>query len=280
MKREEFEPIQNLPFRAEREIYTNARLKEYPNLLIEEQVCTHAIFPMGVGDIKRSRPYAVSPPGEAKDPERARQESCRRAREKVMDIARCNNFGYMLTLTIDGNKLDRYDPQKVYQKVRTFLSNASARHGFQYVLIPEYHALKPGEERPAIHLHGLCNLGTLKIVQATNAYTGEPLIEKEKPIYNLPAWIWGFSKIVPLDENSERAALYVTKYIAKSDNKIFGKRYLSSRKLVKAPKIIPLEPIDYFEFRDQKKLESGKQTEYELYQNVKLLTEVLEMPGE
>lgn len=279
MHKEEYEPIQNLPSHPKREIYTNARLKEYPDL-IEKQVCTHAIFPMGVGDIKKKRRYNVPPPGKAKNPERAEQESCRRAKSRIMDIARCNDFGYMMTLTIDGSKLDRYDSKKIYKKVRSFLSNATMRNDFQYIIIPEYHSLKPGEEHPSIHIHGLCNLGTLKIIPAVNPHTGEPLTENGNPTYNLPAWIWGFSKIVALEENSERAALYVSKYISKGNDKIFGKRYLSSRNLIKSPKIIPLEPIDYFEFRDEKKIESGMQTECELYPHVRLLTEVLEQSGD
>ena len=279
MTREEFEPVQNLPFNSQVEVYTNARIKEYPHI-IEEQVCTHAIFPMGIGNIKPARPYTVPPPGEAKNPMRAEEESRRRAKSKVLDIVRCNHFQYMLTLTIDGNKLDRYDSQKVYQKVRTFLSNATARHGFEYVMVPEYHKRKPGEERPAIHLHGLCNLGSLEIVPAVNPRTGKALTEKGKPVYNLPAWIWGFSKLVPLDENSERAALYITKYITKSEDKIFGKRYLLSRKLTKAPQIIPLAPINYSEFRDEAKLALGQQIECNLYGDTYMVTEVLGKPGE
>lgn len=279
MTREEFEPVQNLLFNSQVEVYTNARLKEYPDV-VEEQVCTHNIFPMGVGDIKLARPYSVARPGEGKNPMRAEEESRRRAKSKVLDIVRCNHFQYMLTLTIDGNKLDRYDSRKVYEKVRTFLSNATARHGFEYVMVPEYHKQKPGEERPAIHLHGLCNLGSLEIVPAVNPRTGKVLSEKGKPVYNLPAWIWGFSKLVPLDDNSERAGRYITKYITKSEDKIFGKRYLSSRKLTKSPQIIPLEPINYSEFRDEEKLAVGQQIECNLYGDTYMVTEVLDKPGE
>ena len=53
---------------------------------------------MGVGDIKRKRRYNVAPPGKAQNPERAQQESCRRAKARIMDVVRCNDFGYMLTL--------------------------------------------------------------------------------------------------------------------------------------------------------------------------------------
>lgn len=280
MTREEFGPVQNLPYHARKEVYTNARLKEYPDV-VEEQVCTHAIFPMGIGDIKPARPYTVPPPGAAKNPVRSEQESRRRARGKVMDIARCNRFGYMGTLTIDGSKTDRYDATTIYRKVRAFLTNAVARHKFEYMLIPEHHKKRPGETHAAIHMHMLCNLGALKIVRATNAKTGAPLCDSAgRPVYNLPAWSWGFSAIVPLDGGTDAAAAYAAKYIAKSDAKIFGKYYLSSRNLVKSPQIIPLEPINYSEFRDEEKLTLGQQIECNLYGDTYLITEVLDKPGE
>ena len=36
-------------------------------------------------------------------------------------------------------------------------------------------------------------------------------------------WKWGFSTCVPLDDNYERTVNYVTKYITKAEDKIFGK---------------------------------------------------------
>lgn len=199
----------------------------------------------------------------------------------MMDIARCNKFTHMGTLTIDGGKMDRYDATAIYRKVRAFLSNAVMRHGLQYVVIPEYHKRKPGETHAAIHMHMLCNLGTLAIVRAVNAKTGAPLCDGAgRPVYNLPAWSWGFSAIVPLDADTDAVAAYVAKYVSKSDNKIFGKYYLSSRGLVKSPKIIPLEPINYADFRDEAKLATGQQVECNLYNETFLLTEVLDLPGE
>lgn len=280
MRNEEFGPIQNLPFTSlQEEIYTNARLKKYPDV-VEGQVCTHNIFPMGVGEIKRNRAYPVSPPGQARNPIRAEQESRRRAKAKILDIARCNQFGYMGTVTIDGNKLDRYDAAAIYRKARAFLSNATMRHGMQYIMVPEYHRKKPSEEHAAIHMHMLCNLGTLAIVRATNPHTGAPLVDHAgRPVYNLPSWSWGFSAIMPLDDSTGAAAAYVAKYIAKSDKKIFGKYYLSSRGLTKSPKIIPLPPVCYDDFRDEGKLETGRQKECNIYGNTYLITEVLDTPG-
>ena len=75
----------------------------------------------------------------------------------MRDIAFCNRFDYFLTWTLDPKLIDRYDPEIVGKKVRSFLTNASNRKGFQYIVVPELH--KDG----AIHLHGLCKLGSVRI---------------------------------------------------------------------------------------------------------------------
>lgn len=64
-------------------VYTNARLKVYPHTLVK-QVATGAIFPLVSGEPK-PRPYAVSPPGQAKDQERS-MESSRRGPERGSEI--------------------------------------------------------------------------------------------------------------------------------------------------------------------------------------------------
>ena len=53
-------------------------------------------------------------------------------------------------------------------------------------------------------------------------------------------WPFGWSTVVPLDGEYEKAVNYVCKYISKQDSKILGKYYLSSRSLQKSPDIIPI----------------------------------------
>lgn len=143
--------------------------------------------------------------------------------------------------------------------------------------MPEYHKLKDGEDKPAIHMHGLCNLGKVPIERAASPSGHELTDNHGRPIYNMPTWKYGFSTAVPLDEQYERTVNYVTKYITKSDQKIFGKWYLSSRGLKKSPDIIPLEPIRYDHFRDSEKLKMHIQNEHQIYPNGPyMLTE--EMP--
>ena len=238
------------------------------------QVSNDKIFPAGAFEKAdgRKRLYDVPAKGSAADPDRSREESKRRAKSKVRDIALCNRFTHMFTWTLDPQKIDRYDPDEVYKRCRTFLSNMTQRKGFEYVVIPEYHKLKPGEERPAIHFHGLCRLGSVRIERATKRH--RPRFDKSgRPVYNMTQWSLGWSTVVPLDDNYERAVSYITKYISKQDTKIFGKYYLSSRSLKKSPDLIPLVDIDYDLFRDQQKIDSGLQHEAAVYRDVKIISE-------
>ena len=259
---------------------TNARLKRY---LAKDvlQVANDDIFPTGdyeiLGTEKKKRLYDVPSKGKAVDPKRSLEESKRRAKSKIRDIALCNKFSYMFTWTLDADKIDRYDPEIIYKKMRAFLSHATQRKGFTYVCIPEYHKLKDGEEKPAIHFHGLCNLGTVNIVPATTP-SGTPLTDKGgRPIYNMTDWTLGFSTCVPLDDDYEKAVNYVVKYITKAEEKIFGKWYLSSRFIKKAPDVLPIDGgIDFNEFRSEAKLATGEQYEATAYLDVKIVSEEYE----
>lgn len=246
-------------------VYTNARIKSYPGKAVV-QVASKPIFQYAPG-VSQPRGYDVSPPGMAEDPDRAKEESQRRAAARVRDIALCNQFEYFFTWTLDGALIDRYDPETIYPKVRNFLNNAVKRKGFAYVLVPEYHTLKEGEDIRAIHMHGLYILGEVPITRARNK-AGKPLSDRSgRPIYNMTSWTWGYSTCVPLDENYERAVNYVVKYVTKTEEKIFGKWYLSSRNLVKHPEVIPLDPIRYDEFRDPEKLKTNVQYEAKIYES-------------
>lgn len=256
--------------------HTNARYKLYRSKAVL-QVSNDNIFPTADWEDDKGlkgRAYDVPSKGKAADPQRASEEARRRAKSKVRDIALCNQFTHMLTWTLDKEKVDRYDPEQVYKKVRPFLSNMTQRKGFLYVVIPEYHTLKEGETRPAIHFHGLCSLGSVRIERAL-LLSGSPRVDKHgRPVYNMTDWGFGWSTVVPLDDDYERAVNYVTKYIAKQEEKILGKYYLSSRTLRKKPKIVPLEwGLDYDSFVDEAKLATGQQYESTVFRDVKIVNE-------
>jgi hypothetical protein len=225
------------------DISSNARLKLYPVSTVL-QVANDDIFRQSGWEASGGprRRYSVPKKGQAKNPERSLESSMHRAKAAVRDIALCNHFTHFFTGTLSPKKVDRYDTDAVYQKVSNFLRNSVHRKGFQYVIVPEHH--KDG----AIHFHGLCSLGTMKIVRGTDPH-GNPLsTDSGQPKYNLVDWRLGYSTCIPIDEHYERTCNYLTKYITKDGAKIFGKWYLSSRNIQKRPDIVLLERMDYNSF--------------------------------
>ena len=159
----------------------------------------------------------------------------RRARAALRDIAMCSDFRYFVTLTLDKDMVDRYDPVTVVKKLQTWLDNAVRRQGLAYVLVPEHHA------DGAIHFHGLFNdalpvvdSGTLSIPGAkqprrvrSQKQRAELIAAGAHIVWNLPRWKLGFSTAIELYGERGRAVNYVCKYIGKEQQKIGGRWYYS-----------------------------------------------------
>lgn len=208
------------------DVFSNARVKLYPSTQVL-QVANESIF-RAAGWEARTREYDVPPKGKGKDPLRAMAVSRARARAAVRDIALCNHFTHFLTWTLDAALIDRYDVDEVKRRVTSALKNLGFRKGFRYVIVPEFH--KDG----AIHFHGLCSLGGVRLCPACNPHTGQPLhTDRGQPVFNMQDWTLGFSTCIPIDENYERTCNYIVKYLSKDSQKIFGKWYLASRDLRK-----------------------------------------------
>lgn len=234
-----------MPFTAlQSDVFSNARVKQYP-IMDVLQVANEPIFRASGWEQRRA--YDVPPKGKGNDPERAADCARARAKRAVKDIALCNPFTNFFTWTLDGKLIDRYNAEEVKHRLCDFLKNAVRRKGFSYVLVPERH--KDG----ALHIHGLCELGSFKLLRAISPYTGKPLFsETGRPIFNMPEWTWGYSTCIPIDGNYERTVNYVAKYITKDTNKIFGKWYFSSRNLRKRPDIeIVSGGMDYYAFANE-----------------------------
>ena len=85
-------------------------------------------------------------------------ESISRTKRIIWEYAMCNVWEYFVTLTLDAEKVDRYDLKSVYEKFRGMMLqiNASVTNDdwgrqkkIEYVLIPEFH------KNGAVHFHGL-----------------------------------------------------------------------------------------------------------------------------
>ena len=190
--------------------YYNARVKYYPNGAYKITVFSKGVFnPDGWERIRKDedekdrREYDLTNP---------REDSLKRAKDKIFDIAFMNEWDYMVTLTLDQKKIDRYDEKEINKRVGQWLKHQAQRKDLRYLVIPEYH--KDG----AIHFHGFFKGNMTYLNTGKKAKSG-------REIFNIKDWRFGFSDAVRLDDNRLAVARYITKYITKCTTKIMGKFY-------------------------------------------------------
>lgn len=173
---------------------------------------------------------------------RIRDDSLKRAKDKIFDIVNQNNWDYFVTFTF-ADKLSLTDPdfEKKVKSINDWFRNMTKRYGLKYLCIPEFH--KSG----AIHIHGLCSgsdIDKFMVDSGTKSYKEfkKPIkdstaLKKDldlnagKIVYNFTAWTRGFSTAIKTYGDSENLAYYMTKYCTKDLKKIFGKYYWSSRNI-------------------------------------------------
>lgn len=162
--------------------------------------------------------------------ESSKARALKRAHDRLFDLVYCNDFQWFLSITFNPGKVDSYDVKAVMKKVTKWLGHLVTRRGLRYVLVPEYH--KSGR----IHCHLLANDGVFRLVDSgklTMAADGE-----HHPIYNVQDWQYGFSTAIRIYGEPCAAACYLTKYITKQNDMIFGRYYWSSRNLVRTPEVL------------------------------------------
>ena len=128
--------------------------------------------------------------------------AARRAKKQVYELCACNDFDLFFTLTLDPERIDRYDYKAAVRKFGQWADNQVRRRGLRYVAVPELH--KDG----AVHFHGLCNASAVRLVESGVAHRGHA-------IYNLPGWKLGFTTAMYLYGEPQAAAAYVAKYVTK-----------------------------------------------------------------
>ena len=215
------------------QIEHNTRVKIYPDGTKDIMVCTRSCFReqgWEAADREPFRAKALPPDTQASEPEAVLDEysnTCsntkraqRRARAAVREIALCNPFSYFVTLTLDKEKIDRYDMKVITRKLNDWLGNRVRRNGLAYVLVPERH------QDGAIHFHGFFN-NALKVVESGH------FDKNGHVIYNLPAWDFGFTTAIELYGDYHSAVGYVCKYIGKQGEKPGGRWYYSGGALAK-----------------------------------------------
>lgn len=157
--------------------------------------------------------------------------SMRRARAQLRRLALSNEFEYFVTLTLDPEKIDRYDGAAVTRALSQWCSNMVKRSGLRYVLVPERH--KDG----AFHFHGFMAGPGLVAADSGVQWDG-------RPVYNLTQWKYGFSTAQHLYGTYSAAVGYCCKYIGKQQGeRPLGRWYYSGGALRKPEKTYV--PMDY-----------------------------------
>ena len=219
---------------SENEALYNGRVKLYPDghggeRVAQILICSKPVFNPGhLERVKKSRNTAASAlsepdgiPSEPEESDRADNErrAKRRARQRVYDLAICNEFDLFVTLTLSPEETDRYDYKTNVRFLGRWLDNRVRRCGLRYVIVPELH--KDG----AVHFHGLMNSNALRLADSGHRY------KDGRTVFNLPDWKNGFTTAMKLTGEPAAVCAYICKYITKQPGNIGGRYYLSGGKL-------------------------------------------------
>lgn len=206
-----------------------AKIYSYPNGTMD--IIASSAPDFGEKGWEKAENYAFSKPFEAKKSNIERstgaesaERSMRRAKAQVRRLALSNSFSYFVTLTLNREKVDRYEPSEIIKKLNAWCSNMVQRKGLCYILVPERH--KDG----AIHFHGFFNKAVEMVDSGHKDSAGHV-------IYNIPAWSLGFSTAIELYGGYAQAVGYVCKYIGKQGDKPAGRWYYSGGDL-KQPAVL------------------------------------------
>lgn len=172
-----------------------------------------------------------------------REDVLKRNRERVFDIVYCNHWDWFLTITFDPKKVDSSNVSEVMRKLQYWLNHKVQRSGLKYILVPEKFKHSDG-----IHCHALIN-DVVRTTYSNRIRVGKKSVPEEickqehieysdaDKIYNVPDWKYGFSTALPISENAGKLSVYLTKYITKGNDRIFGRYYWSSRNIDREPYI-------------------------------------------
>lgn len=232
----------------------NAILYQYPNGCLDIICASDKMFlPEGWESAEDFARQGRSGPAPAKREKGKKSEgddmlrSMRRARAQLRRLALANEFEYFVTLTLDPEKIDRYDGAAVTRALSQWASNMVKRHGLRYILVPEQH--KDG----AFHFHGFMAGSGLIAADSGVQWDG-------RPVYNLPQWTLGFTTAQRLYGEYTAAVGYCCKYIGKQQGqRPLGRWYYSGGALRKPEKVYAS-----LDFRDLRQEFAEQAVEFEI----------------
>jgi hypothetical protein len=165
-----------------------------------------------------------------------------RTKEKLFELAICNDWDYFFTGTLDPEKYDRSNLEKYHKDFTQFLRDQNKKYGckIKFLVVPELHA-----DGRSWHLHGfLSGLPEDQLqrfrygVDRMSAALAIKVLNGDL-VYNWTAYArkFGFCDLEPI-KNAEAASKYVQKYIckdlARSVSDVGAHMYYRSRGLQEA----------------------------------------------
>lgn len=157
------------------------------------------------------------------------QTSLNRTKNTIYELSKSNDWEYFITLTFDPKRYDSTNYDEVTKILTEFMHRMRKikSKDLTYMIVPEFHA-----DGRKYHFHGLlANIGDIKMIPSGH------LDKDANDIYNMPAWIYGFSTATKI-KDTVRASAYITKYITKEcvQHTKYKKRYYASRN-IKRPEV-------------------------------------------
>ena len=165
--------------------------------------------------------------------------SISRSKQRVHELACCNDWEYFVTFTLDPKRYDRYNLEVYIKAFAKWLSNYSLRktkgQKIHYILIPEL------DQRGAWHIHGLMNgvpLDHLSLFE--KGKHPQYLIRRKYMNWKAYEKKFGFCSFGKI-RDKKKVAGYITKYIKKSartqERRLHSKLYYCTQGLRRSTEI-------------------------------------------
>lgn len=169
-------------------------------------------------------------------------------KEKIIDIAFCNNWLYFITLTFDTKNKEYfpngYSHETAIELLKKWINNQHHKNkNMRYILVSEFH-----KESGNLHFHGLFNNVNWSFSSAINPHTGKEIIQNGCKVYNLNDYKYGFTTISEI-KDTRKVSIYLSKYITKDLISLKNKKVFWYSRNLNRPKIyyryLPMQLKDY-----------------------------------
>lgn len=216
----------------------NLKVKDYGNGQVQTRIYSHLVYTGKKQKSEREKPETDVNPFDGQEcieiddwdrflnqHERSVVSSLKRAKNKIYDLSRANEWEYFITLTFSPERVDRYDYSDCTKKLSKWLNHmqTDCNGTLKYLVVPERH--KDG----AYHFHGL-----IADCEGLDILPSGHYDKTGKAIYNLGKYKFGFTTATRVEVNAA-VTKYITKYTTKDlmEHTKNKKKYWCSRNLKK-----------------------------------------------